>query len=52
MRRNLFTQQMGSPSKKAKLPRSQSVSAVEGLKRKRCDESEGNVQVEAFTFVC
>lgn len=43
MRRNLFTQRMCSPVKKAKLPRSQSVSAVEGLKRKRCDESEGNV---------
>ncbi|XP_028286050.1 treslin isoform X2 [Parambassis ranga] len=35
VRRNLFNQEIVSPSKKAKLPRSQSVSAVEGLKRKR-----------------
>uniref|UniRef100_A0A3P8SVQ4 Treslin N-terminal domain-containing protein n=1 Tax=Amphiprion percula TaxID=161767 RepID=A0A3P8SVQ4_AMPPE len=34
VRRNLFNQEMVSPSKKAKLPRSQSVSAVEGLKQK------------------
>ncbi|XP_023125021.2 treslin isoform X2 [Amphiprion ocellaris] len=40
VRRNLFNQEMVSPSKKAKLPRSQSVSAVEGLKRKRFHESE------------
>ncbi|XP_034542262.1 treslin isoform X1 [Notolabrus celidotus] len=40
VRRNLFNQEMVSPSKKAKLPRSQSVSAVEGLKRKRSQESE------------
>ncbi|XP_017288318.1 treslin [Kryptolebias marmoratus] len=39
VRRNLFNQII-SPSKKAKLPRSQSVSAVEGLKRKRSPESE------------
>ncbi|XP_070686769.1 treslin [Pempheris klunzingeri] len=40
VRRNLFNQEVVSPSKKAKLPRSQSVSAVEGLKRKRSHESE------------
>ncbi|XP_061919303.1 treslin isoform X2 [Entelurus aequoreus] len=40
VRRNLFNQEMVSPSKKAKLPRSRSVSSVEGLKRKRSDESE------------
>ncbi|XP_031151061.1 treslin isoform X2 [Sander lucioperca] len=40
VRRNLFNQEIVSPSKRAKLPRSQSVSAVEGLKRKRSDESE------------
>ncbi|XP_077568455.1 treslin [Stigmatopora nigra] len=40
VRRNLFTQEMVSPSKKAKLPRSQSVSSVEGLKRKRSHESD------------
>ncbi|KAK1888328.1 Treslin [Dissostichus eleginoides] len=40
VRRNLFNQEIVSPSKKAKMPRSQSVSAVEGLKRKRTAESE------------
>ncbi|KAM9754603.1 treslin isoform 2-T2 [Menidia menidia] len=40
VRRNLFNQEVVSPSKKAKLKRSQSVSAVEGLKRKRSHESE------------
>nr|XP_019934839.1 PREDICTED: treslin [Paralichthys olivaceus] len=40
VRRNLFNQEIVSPSKKAKLPRSQSVSAVEGLKRKRSNESD------------
>ncbi|XP_061750511.1 treslin isoform X2 [Nerophis ophidion] len=40
VRRNLFNQEMVSPSKKAKLPRSRSVSSVEGLKRKRSAESE------------
>ncbi|XP_068580099.1 treslin isoform X2 [Cebidichthys violaceus] len=40
VRRNLFNEEIVSPSKKAKLPRSQSVSAVEGLKRKRALESE------------
>ncbi|XP_018541184.2 LOW QUALITY PROTEIN: treslin [Lates calcarifer] len=40
VRRNLFNQEIVSPSKKAKLPRSQSVSAVEGLKRKRSHEPE------------
>lgn len=38
VRRNLFNQGTVSPSKKSKMPRSQSVSAVEGLKkRKRSD---------------
>ncbi|KAM4734842.1 treslin isoform 2-T2 [Anableps anableps] len=40
VRRNLFNQEIVSPSKKRKLPRSQSVSAVEGLKHKRSLESE------------
>ncbi|XP_026222218.1 treslin isoform X2 [Anabas testudineus] len=40
VRRNLFNQDTVSPSKKAKLPRSQSVSAVEGLKRKRSHDLE------------
>nr|XP_046249890.1 treslin [Scatophagus argus] len=40
VRRNLFNQEIVSPSKKAKLPRSQSVSAVEGMKRKRSHEYE------------
>ncbi|KAF7657949.1 hypothetical protein LDENG_00020020 [Lucifuga dentata] len=40
VRRNLFNQEMASPSKKSKLPRSQSVSAVEGRKRKRSNESD------------
>lgn len=56
VRRNLFNQEIISPSKKAKLPRSQSVSAVEGLKlkRKRSHESEGKVigyfKFEPFTL--
>ncbi|XP_016115844.1 treslin-like isoform X2 [Sinocyclocheilus grahami] len=33
VRRNLFNQVAASPSKKSKMPRSQSVSAVEGLKK-------------------
>ncbi|XP_035521760.1 treslin [Morone saxatilis] len=40
VRRNLFNEEITSPSKRAKLPRSQSVSAVDGLKRKRSNESE------------
>lgn len=40
VRRNLFNQRTASPSKKAKMPRSQSVSAVEGLKGKRTQETE------------
>lgn len=40
VRRNLFNQEVVSPSQKAKMPRSRSVSAVEGLKRKR-SQSEG-----------
>ncbi|XP_037308284.2 treslin isoform X2 [Pungitius pungitius] len=40
VRRNLFNEEVVSTSKKAKLPRSQSVSALEGLKRKRFPESE------------
>ncbi|KAM6972945.1 treslin [Aplochiton taeniatus] len=40
VRRNLFNQGKASPSQKAKMPRSQSVSAVEGLKRKRSLEAE------------
>uniref|UniRef100_A0A3B4FWA3 Treslin N-terminal domain-containing protein n=1 Tax=Pundamilia nyererei TaxID=303518 RepID=A0A3B4FWA3_9CICH len=40
VRRNLFNQEIVSPSKKAKLQRSCSVSAVEGVKRKRSHEPE------------
>lgn len=40
VRRNLFNQQIVSPSKRNKLPRSQSVSAVEGLKRKRSQDPD------------
>ncbi|XP_027895957.1 treslin isoform X1 [Xiphophorus couchianus] len=40
VRRNLFNQKIVSPSTKRRLSRSQSVSAVEGLKRKRPLESE------------
>lgn len=40
VRRNLFNQELVSPSKKAKMPRSRSVSAMEGLKHK-CQETEG-----------
>ncbi|XP_056908129.1 treslin isoform X2 [Takifugu flavidus] len=39
VRRNLFNQELVSPSKKAKMPRSHSVSAMEGLKHK-CQETE------------
>ncbi|KAI2648320.1 Treslin [Labeo rohita] len=35
VRRNLFNQVAVSPSKKSKMPRSQSVSAVEGLKKRK-----------------
>ncbi|CAB1331720.1 unnamed protein product, partial [Coregonus sp. 'balchen'] len=41
VRRNLFNQETISPSKKAKMPRSRSVSAVEGLKRKRSQTTGG-----------
>lgn len=42
VRRNLFNQELVSPSKKAKMPRSRSVSAMEELKHK-CQETEGAV---------
>ncbi|XP_062276803.1 treslin [Scomber scombrus] len=48
VRRNLFNQEIVSPSKKAKLPRSQSVSAVEGVKRKR-SQSEGTKRHKLIT---
>ncbi|XP_072529843.1 treslin [Salminus brasiliensis] len=35
VRRNLFNQETVSPSKKVKMPRSQSVSAVEGMKKRK-----------------
>ncbi|XP_007244308.3 treslin isoform X1 [Astyanax mexicanus] len=35
VRRNLFNQETVSPSKKAKMPRSQSVSALEGMKKRK-----------------
>ncbi|KAJ7311088.1 hypothetical protein JRQ81_006687 [Phrynocephalus forsythii] len=43
VRRNLFNENMLSPGKRslAKIPRSQSVSAVEGLKHKHSQSSEG-----------
>ncbi|XP_038855069.1 treslin [Salvelinus namaycush] len=40
VRRNLFNQETMSPSKKAKMPRSRSVSAVEGLKHKGSQATE------------
>uniref|UniRef100_A0A8C7XEL2 Treslin n=1 Tax=Oryzias sinensis TaxID=183150 RepID=A0A8C7XEL2_9TELE len=40
VRRNLFNQEDVTQPKKSKLSRSQSVSAVEGLKRKRPDDAE------------
>ncbi|KAJ0029126.1 hypothetical protein NQD34_004123 [Periophthalmus magnuspinnatus] len=40
VRRNLFNEETTSSSKRIKLPRSRSVSAVEGLKRKRSSESD------------
>ncbi|XP_029992271.1 treslin [Sphaeramia orbicularis] len=40
VRRNLFNQETVSPSKRSKMQRSRSVSAVEGLKRKRSHDSE------------
>ncbi|XP_031688892.1 treslin isoform X2 [Oncorhynchus kisutch] len=41
VRRNLFNQETMSPSKKAKMPRSRSVSAMDGLKRKGSQATEG-----------
>nr|XP_008169086.1 treslin isoform X3 [Chrysemys picta bellii] len=46
VRRNLFNEEMLSPSKRSlkKMPRSQSVSAVEGLRHKRsCSDEDGRV---------
>ncbi|KAL1247593.1 hypothetical protein QQF64_022969 [Cirrhinus molitorella] len=40
VRRNLFNQVAVSPSKKSKMPRSQSVSAVEGLKKRKRSHME------------
>ncbi|KAI7811939.1 treslin [Triplophysa rosa] len=40
VRRNLFNQVTVSPSKKSKMPRSQSVSAVEGLRKRKCSSVE------------
>lgn len=60
VRRNLFNQELVSPSKKAKLPRCRSVSAVEGLKRshdpegKRCQDvqtNETNPQTQSLSFL-
>ncbi|KAE8618212.1 hypothetical protein XENTR_v10009316 [Xenopus tropicalis] len=43
VRRNLFDQETRSPTKRcSKMPRSQSVSAVEGLKRKRSKSHDGS----------
>lgn len=41
VRRNLFNPELVSASKRSKLPRSKSVSAVEGMKRKRSKSNEG-----------
>ncbi|XP_046890663.1 treslin isoform X2 [Hypomesus transpacificus] len=49
VRRNLFNQDNISPSKKAKLPRSQSVSAVEGLKRKRVRDTDDDERCKLLT---
>lgn len=40
VRRNLFNQELLSPSKKARMSRSHSGSAVEGLKRKRSHQGD------------
>uniref|UniRef100_A0A8C1W603 Treslin N-terminal domain-containing protein n=1 Tax=Cyprinus carpio TaxID=7962 RepID=A0A8C1W603_CYPCA len=40
VRRNLFNQVAASPSKKSKMPRSQSVSALEGLKKRKRSHME------------
>uniref|UniRef100_A0A8D0H736 Treslin n=1 Tax=Sphenodon punctatus TaxID=8508 RepID=A0A8D0H736_SPHPU len=52
VRRNLFNEKMLSPSKKSlkKMPRSQSVSAVEGLTRKRSSSDEGNYSGSQSSF--
>ncbi|XP_077067019.1 treslin isoform X2 [Siphateles boraxobius] len=42
VRRNLFNQVTVSPSKSSKMPRSQSVSAVEGLKKRKRSNMEDN----------
>ncbi|CAM4734760.1 unnamed protein product [Leuciscus chuanchicus] len=42
VRRNLFNQVTVSPSKSSKMPRSQSVSAVEGLKKRKRSNIEDN----------
>ncbi|KAM9808257.1 treslin [Neosynchiropus ocellatus] len=44
VRRNLFNQESSSLSKATKLPRSSSVSAVEGLKRKRSNEEKDKLR--------
>ncbi|XP_051979224.1 treslin [Xyrauchen texanus] len=43
VRRNLFNQVTVSPSKKSKMPRSQSVSAVEGLRKRKRSHVEDDV---------
>ncbi|XP_051548860.1 treslin-like isoform X2 [Myxocyprinus asiaticus] len=43
VRRNLFNQVTISPSKKSKMPRSQSVSAVEGLRKRKRSHVEDDV---------
>lgn len=52
VRRNLFNQEEASPSKRSRLPRSRSVSAVEGPKRKRRDsESEGKIDNQSMKWI-
>uniref|UniRef100_H3CYF8 Uncharacterized protein n=1 Tax=Tetraodon nigroviridis TaxID=99883 RepID=H3CYF8_TETNG len=52
VRRNLFNQEVASPSKKAKMPRSRSVSALEGLRRKRCQASSSDQHRLLTRTVC
>ncbi|XP_075884965.1 treslin isoform X4 [Nelusetta ayraudi] len=52
VRRNLFNQEGASPSKRSRLPRSRSVSAVEGQKRKRRDSESEERHKLLTTKVC
>ncbi len=57
VRRNLFNQVAVSPLKKSKMPRSQSVSAVEGLKKRKRSHMDDDGKFisdseRLFTVVC